>query len=234
MARAGVAVRAMVLAMGAGSLGACAPYPLKRESIEADPRLAEIHAAFDRSVREARGHPDEDWWSGWEGNWIVNTFGGDRRGLCYHWQEVVHRGVWTTVERVGWDAVGITINRDHGGEHHAVLVFDPVVTTREGVLGQPKPRHGFVLDAWRRGVPEVYTLDDWVTMPRRRRRPEELEILGPDGKVIEPESSEEGARPDGHGRGGADAAQDAHGAGAGVEPSGSGAGAGVGTLDREP
>ncbi|MBL8765142.1 MAG: hypothetical protein JNM07_12825 [Phycisphaerae bacterium] len=154
----------------------CAPAPLARSDL-GGPELRAIHDAFVRTVARTYADPDRSWSSGWAGNVWVNFAGGTNRGLCYEWRDAVYDGVKDAVAARGWDLTGIAINVGTGSEHHAVLVFDPRVVGRERLLAQPAPRHGYVLDAWLRGGPDIWRLDDWVNIPLGIVRPAELEDL---------------------------------------------------------
>ena len=152
--------------------------PLKVEDAAAQaPQLAKIHAAFERTVRNAHNDPNVEWRAGWIGNLQVNWEESGTYGLCHHWQDIVYDGVIDTMQEVGWEATGIRINHDTGNEHHAVLVYDPNLMRRDEIL-QRMPWHGaYVLDAWRRGEADIYHLPEWVELPTFKRRPAELEKL---------------------------------------------------------
>lgn len=160
-----------------GSISGCAqPAGLASEDIT-NPAMVEINRQFIEAVDRINSDPDKAWHSGWVGNVFVNVLGGERRGLCYQWQERVYLEVNPTVERVGWKAVGLSVNNNVRHEHHAVLVFDPTLVSRERLLQQPMPRQGFVLDAWRRGKPDVYTLDTWLEIEKDHTAPFVIEDL---------------------------------------------------------
>jgi hypothetical protein len=149
--------------------------------VEEEPALARILTAMERVVEQAKRDPDARWRSGWFGNMVVNTWPEGNRGLCYEWRDRVYAGVLPTVRAVGWEAVGLHVNWGKADEHHGVLVFDPKRATRATVLSAPKPRHGFVLDAWRNGEAEVYTLDEWLSSPFGYDPPPRLKELGEAG-----------------------------------------------------
>ncbi len=149
----------LALALVALVLVACGPTPLKRTDIAP---LERIRTDFVQVVDEANASQETRWRSGWIGNVLVNRREGREMGLCYHWQELVYRGVEDAANEVGWERVGIQINQDHHSEHHAVVVFDPYLITRDDLLQRQGPKPAFVLDAWRRGKPDVYRFDDWI------------------------------------------------------------------------
>ncbi len=131
-----------------------------------------IAAAFDETVARIHDDPDARWHSGWGGNLAVHVLGGRRRGLCHQWRDAVHEGVWPTVRGLDWRAAYIYVNWGHAGEHSAVLVYDRK-------LGEPSlteaPEAGaYVLDAWRRGRADVYTLRGWLSNQRHVTRAPEL------------------------------------------------------------
>jgi hypothetical protein len=141
-------------------LVSCGPRPLQRTDIAP---LERIRIDYEHLVRDALASDDTRWHSGWVGNWIVNWRNSEAsRGLCYHWQELVYKGIQPVADEVGWARVGIQMNKDHHSEHHAVVVYDPRVITQDDLLSSAQPRPAYVLDAWRHGQPEIYALDDWV------------------------------------------------------------------------
>jgi hypothetical protein len=77
----------------------------------------------------------------------------------------VHAGVEETVQRVGWQATGIVINRGAEHEHHAVVVYDPGQVTAEHLLAAQPSEPVYVLDAWRRGQADIYVMRDWLQLP---------------------------------------------------------------------
>ncbi len=171
--RGGIRTSPLAIAL-AGALSAAAasgcgtPAPLGPAELAAEPReLLAIHAAFEAAIAAAEADPVVSWHSGRLGNLRVNVLGGDHAGLCWHWQELVFRGVAPVAADLGWAAVGIGLNVGRSGEHHAVLVYDPRATTGTG----------YVLDAWRRGRPDIYRLGDWIAVSGRAREEAELEEL---------------------------------------------------------
>jgi hypothetical protein len=180
--------RVLILAvMGLALTGCATTHPIEIGSIQR-PELASIADALEQTVADAHADPDTDWHSGWTGNVVVNWFEGDRMGLCYHWRDQVYDGVAPTCESVGWEAWGVTINRGVKGEHHAVLVFDPELGTVQRVLAEREP-DAFVLDAWRRGRPDIYPLPEWLSLATIRKGPELIDLAarrrGEDGEVDE-------------------------------------------------
>lgn len=147
------------------------PTPLKELG---DPRLASVQADFQAVVDHAYHHPSQDWYYGWMGNFWRNTWRGNRRGLCYEWQAVVYEGVRESAPKAGLVAIGIMKDQFKGTEHHAVLVFPrgDFATSQDNqttgpdvgwiLLAQPEPRRAWVLDAWRYGNADIFTLDDWL------------------------------------------------------------------------
>jgi hypothetical protein len=154
----------IVIAGGLLALAACSARPLSPEQLRA-PGLGEIHTAFERTVRTATASPDAKWRSGWWGNLRVHLGGDDARGLCYEWQGLVYGGVIETVRRIGWEATGVSINQGTASEHHAVVVYDPRRIRQEDLLKERGGGAAFVLDAWRRGEPDVFPLDVWLDLP---------------------------------------------------------------------
>ncbi len=154
--RIGAGLACLLIALG---LVACGPTPLKRTDIAP---LERIRTDFVQVVEEANASKETRWRSGWIGNVLVNWREGREMGLCYHWQELVYRGVEEAASEVGWERVGIQLNQDHHSEHHAVVVFDPYLISRDDLLQRQGPKPAFVLDAWRRGKPDVYRFDDWI------------------------------------------------------------------------
>lgn len=153
-------------------LSAChLPTPLKELP---DARLAPVQADFQAVVDYAYHHSNQDWYYGWMGNFWRNTWRGNRRGLCYEWQAVVYEGVRESAPKAGLVAIGIMKDRTKGTEHHAVLVFPrgdfATSDNAQGtgpdagwiLLAQPEPRRAWVLDAWRYGEADIFTLDDWL------------------------------------------------------------------------
>ncbi len=163
-------------ALTAVLVSGCASAPLLSSAI-ADPKLVEIQAAFEKTVRQAHTHPDVAWLSGWSGNAWVNVAGGSRYGLCYQWRDLVYAGVLPTVRRVGWAAKGIVISQGTVNEHHAVVVFDPQRLPLEKVLSASVQQPAYVLDAWRRGRADLYPLHTWLQLPLFLRTPAQLRTL---------------------------------------------------------
>lgn len=152
-----VALASSIVALLGGCYGP--PPPLAAGD---PPQLRAIQDAFTAAVRRAKTSDAESWYSGWYGNVWVNTAGGNNRGLCWHWQQMVYEGVVETVGRLGWDATGVALNTGTASEHHAVLVFDPMVIEREKILTATRPRQVWVLDGWRRGEADLWRMDEWI------------------------------------------------------------------------
>lgn len=143
-------------------LNACAHLPPPIDPAAApDPEIIPIAASFERTVTRLLGDDDTDWRSGWTGNIFVNMSDGDDRGLCHHWRDAVYQGVLFDVRAQGWTTRGIVVNKACQGEHHAVLVYRPGLAPHD-LLPDPPESGVYVLDAWRRGRPDIYTLDDWI------------------------------------------------------------------------
>lgn len=143
------------------TLGACHQDLSLNPHTISQPELKIIYAKFANTVNAAKNDPKTEWHSSWHGNFVVNTFGGDHKGLCWEWRNLVYDAVAPTARRVGWDACGVNINYGTVFEHHAVLVWDPKKVKFSELLTQPTPRHGYVLDGWTRGEPDIFLLDMW-------------------------------------------------------------------------
>ena len=165
-----------IAALAAVLLSGCAAAPLLSSAI-ADQKLAEIQAAFEKTVRQAHTNPDVAWLNGWSGNAWVNMAGGSNYGLCYQWRDLVYAGVLPTVRETGWEAKGIVINQGTVNEHHAVVVFDPRRLALEKVLSAGMRQPAYVLDAWRRGQADIYPLYTWLQLPLFQRKPAQLRTL---------------------------------------------------------
>lgn len=146
------------------ALSGCVILPIDQDSIE-DPALLRIRAAFAHTVEETLNDPEQQWTSGWLGNMWVNFHGDTNRGLCYEWKYRVYAGVKETVEAVGWRATGIVINKGADHEHHAVVVYDPAQVTPGHLLAARPGQAVYILDAWRRGQADIYTMNDWLQLP---------------------------------------------------------------------
>lgn len=161
----------------------CAAAPPLRPAQYGHPELVEIHRAFQQAVEDAHQDPNSHWRSGWTGNIIVNTLPDSERGLCYQWQELVYAGVLDTVKRVGWHANGIVINKATRHEHHAVIVFDPKVTDQDHILDSPQSNPAWVLDAWRRGKADIFTVQQWVELPLFKLVPPKITGVAVDDEI---------------------------------------------------
>jgi len=175
----------LLLAVWACLISACAPVPPPLDHSR-DPRLVEVQALFARTVSDITKRDDQQWQRGWTGNMAVHLSGKRWRGLCYQWQGEVYRLITPGVRQLGLETIGVTLDRGKMTEHHAVLVFDPMaVPDALAIPAMPPPRPGWVLDAWARGKPDIYLLDDWVQAHGARRRLEVRRVLGDDLKPIE-------------------------------------------------
>ena len=155
------------------SLTACVIQPLQPENIKA-PALQKIHLAFAKTVSDTLSDPSEDWTSGWLGNMWVNFHEGKQRGLCYQWKYRIHAGVKSTVHAQGWQLTGIVINQGANGEHHAVIIYDPMQIQAEQLLSAKTNQAVFVLDAWRQGQADIYHVSEWLQLARHVHVPAKL------------------------------------------------------------
>jgi hypothetical protein len=169
----------VVLAALLTVLAGCAATPPGAAEISG-PALREIQIAFAQAVEEAHRDPDASWHHGWWGNLVVNHWGwlAEHRGLCHHWQEMTYAAVLPTATAVGWELTGIVVSDATRNEHHAVLAFDPSRVAREAILTGPDvDDEVFVLDAWRRGRPDIYSLPGWLDGLTVIHTPPRLEVL---------------------------------------------------------
>lgn len=171
-------------------VAACSP---TRVQVVGSTQFQHIERAFARTVQGLNTHPDEVWYSGWPGNVWVNWWGGNRRGLCFQWQEAVYPSVSAAAREVGWGAVGICLNENRGSEHHAVIVWDPALISMQDLIKGPEPRAAYVLDAWRRGAPDVFLLDDWLKFGVHGVRTSRLEDLDAEREKAEQQRTAESA-----------------------------------------
>jgi len=159
------------------TLQACVAVPVQVVSQDNGP-LVEIQAVFESLLQQGSGvESGQIWHSGWLGNIMINALGGSNRGLCHHWQQRVYDGVQPTVSRLGWHAEGVVINRRTYFEHHAVLVYDPQEVSNTDLLEGRSRDRAWVLDGWRRGQPDVYTLEQWLTLPLVHKVEMQIETL---------------------------------------------------------
>lgn len=157
-------------------LYACAPLPLAAPA-DHEPDLAPIQAAFEQTVARALQEPDRNWHNGRLGNMIVNIWGGNNTGLCFHWQALVYLGIQPALQNSRWRATGIEVNRGTFFEHHAVLVYDPEQVQLQGLLDSPQVRSAYVLDPWEDGKASIYRLQDWLKKPVTIKVPAKLEDI---------------------------------------------------------
>ena len=157
-------------------LTACITQPVAPDALPG-PELLAIQQAFETTVARARQDPGATWHSGPIGNLWVNYWGEPNYGLCYQWQKLVFQGVQQRVREVGWQATGIRINKDTDHEHHAVVVFNPAFIERDDLLRRPQQSQAYVLDPWRQGQADMYTLADWLKLPRKVEVPAQLKEL---------------------------------------------------------
>lgn len=141
--------------------------------------LQQIHQTYVQTVLSAQQDTQLHWHHGHAGNITVNNEGFPNVGLCHHWQQLVYQQVKPVVDRVGWHAVGIAINEGSYFEHHAVLIYDPRQIKLNQILRQPYSSKIYVLDPWRTGVAQIYSLGDWLDIPLIVRRPARLTQIIP-------------------------------------------------------
>ncbi|HED16083.1 MAG TPA: hypothetical protein ENI64_04600 [Gammaproteobacteria bacterium] len=154
-------LQCLTVAAMAMILTACVVKPIPHQSIQQS-ALREIAQSYRMTVRQAYESTNKTWVSGWAGNMAVNFQDNNTYGLCYHWKKIVYAGVVETVERVGWRMTGITVNEATTHEHHAVLVYDPALFRHKDLPSPAKQHLAYVLDPWRTGKAEIYTLDKWL------------------------------------------------------------------------
>jgi len=155
------ALQYLVIAMMALALAACVAKPIPYQSIQQS-ALKEIVQSYRVTVRQAYESKNNTWVSGWAGNMIVHLQAENTYGLCYHWKKIVYAGVIETATRVGWRVTGIVVNEATAHEHHSVLVYDPALFNQKD-LSRPATHHlAYVLDPWREGKADIYTLDKWL------------------------------------------------------------------------
>lgn len=130
-----------------------------------EPQLQYLNERFVKLVAKIKSDRRYEWVHGWDGNTLVNEDEEDRyRGLCWQWAEKVYAHMKPLAISVGWQARRVVINDEWFSEHHAVVVFDPQRIKADELLDNLEVP-AYVLDAWRNGRPEVYTLADWVDTP---------------------------------------------------------------------
>lgn len=139
----------------------CVNLPLNNDAID-DPALLKISKAYEKTIQSARNDPEKEWQSGWLGNMWVHFSDSKQSGLCYEWKYLVHNGVANTVKEVGWQTRGIVVNEKQKHEHHAVVVFDPKRANPDKLLDASPQSPVYVLDAWRQGKADIYTMRDWL------------------------------------------------------------------------
>lgn len=142
-------------------LTACVAKPIPDQSIQ-DTALKEIAQAYRTTIDQAYQSKDNTWLSGWAGNLYVNFNEENAYGLCYHWKKIVYAGVIETVTRVGWQATGIAVNEGTSHEHHSVLVYNPALFRHKDLSRPESHQLAYVLDPWREGKADIYTLDAWL------------------------------------------------------------------------
>ncbi len=162
------------------SLGLAMPTGCASRAHPIDPATAPdgevlvIAMAFEETVERIHADPGTRWHSGWTGNLAVHTLGWRHRGLCHHWRDAVYEGVAPTVRGLGWDAIFLYVNWGDAGEHSAVLVYDADAAHAWPSLDDPPESGAYVLDAWRRGRADVYTLRGWLSNQHHVTRAPEL------------------------------------------------------------
>ena len=156
--------RPHVLAVMALLLSGCLVQAVKQENLK-DPALTRIHQAFVTTVNRAQSDSQRAWQNGRLGNMVVNIIGGENVGLCYQWQELVYVGIQPALRQTGWQARGISINKGTFFEHHAVVVYNPNISSPDTLLQKPDQQGVYVLDPWESGKANIYTLSDWLKKP---------------------------------------------------------------------
>jgi hypothetical protein len=157
-------------------LQGCSTNPIPHERLQ-QPELVAIAQAYQRTVQEAYNHHETRWHSGPIGNMVVNYWGEPNAGLCYQWQQLVFQGIQQQVHQLGWQSIGIRINKGTDHEHHAVVVFDPNRIQRNELLEKAESSEAYVLDPWRSGQADIYALSDWLLLPRVIEIPAQLKEL---------------------------------------------------------
>lgn len=158
------------------------PPPL---DVSADPRLPRVVEAFEATITEMKTQSPHTWYSGWSGNFWVQTLGGNNRGLCYQWQTEVYLRVTPRIRDLHLDTIGIALDKGKPTEHHAVLVYDPARIPDPYVIpAMTPPRPGWILDGWSRGKPDIYLVEDWIRTFEPKGKLEIENIRGDDGVEI--------------------------------------------------
>lgn len=160
------------------TLQGCSANPIPHERLQPQALVA-IAQAYRDTVQEAYSSRETRWHSGPIGNMVVNYWGEPNAGLCYQWQQLVYQGVHDRTRDAGWQALGIRINKGTDHEHHAVVVFDPVWIAPEELLEQAEVSNAYVLDPWRSGQADIYSLSEWLKLPRAVEVPAQLKQLAP-------------------------------------------------------
>ncbi len=148
------------------------PAPLDDAEIERY-NLAPIRDAYAATVQAAHNDPEHTWHKGLAGNVVVNVFTDSTRGLCWHWQSLVHEGVVDVVQAHGFEMNGIVVDEGTMHEHHALIVYRGTI-----VATMLDPEHApydlVVLDPWPTGRAEIYDYVSWIrvmgdtSVPTRR------------------------------------------------------------------
>ena len=148
---------------------ACSPAERLDKANLPDRRLAPVLASMQHTIDTLDADPVTQWRSGWVGNMFTNVLGEGNRGLCYHWQEAIARGVAPSVRQAGLSMVGLAVNVANGLEHHAVVIFDPAAvsagweTDPATVAAFFKRTDATVLDGWERGRADAYPMQSWIS-----------------------------------------------------------------------
>ncbi len=166
------------------TLCACTAYhacPLDADTLD-DPVLRSIHARYAQLVDDLHADPATNWHAGWQGNALVHVLPGRHMGLCVDWQREVYFGLREHITAEGWQAVPIAVRVGTIREHHAVLVYDPKrVSLRLPDIARPSAR-SFVLDPWKRGRPDMFSMHDWLRPYAEQHPPFLIERLEPDAR----------------------------------------------------
>jgi hypothetical protein len=127
--------------------------------------LTQIYNIYSKAVEATRYDNTRKWRNGAVGNIWINTFGGENYGLCYQWQNYIYKQTLSTIQDVGWISSGIVINKGTDWEHHAVIVYDPRKINKNKILDNESADQIYVLDPWRTGNADIYTLENWLKLP---------------------------------------------------------------------
>lgn len=140
----------------------CATTSPQTKVVPLNPEIGTIQVAFDEIVEEVYARENEKWRHGPFGNFIIYWRGGNNRGWCHEWQDLVYKKIRSKVYSVGWELDKISVGFGTPKEHHVVLVYNPEVLTKDRITADPFSADAYVLDAWFNGRPDIYLLKDWL------------------------------------------------------------------------